>query len=220
MKTFEERQRELFKSHLKTNIAAFSTTSDAVMTILSTKKLVGRLDAQQITQSIAIARQPAWATISINLHNQLAQLVKETAAHVGTQLAVIIPIELKSNIDQPILGMTLPQWLNSAETLERARVLKAMRSGFGLNATPLSAFMDHSPFSLSNSSISAVTVTSATAVMNRVALDIFRLAGIKRYKLETSGDVRDPKAYGREYGVDEQPFAPMFIGDRSYPVAA
>jgi hypothetical protein len=220
MKDFEEHQRELFRSHLKNNIAAFSLTSDASMTILSTRTLAGRLDAQQITQSLALVRQQAWSSISVNLHNQLSTLVRETAAHVGTQLAVMIPLDLRTEIDQPILGMTLPQWLASAETLERARVLKAMRSGFGVHATPLAAFTAAAPYALSNSSVSAITVTSASAVMNRVALEIYKLAGIKRYGLATSGDRRDPSAYQRDYSVDDPPQAPMFIGDRSYPVFA
>lgn len=220
MKDFEERQRELFRAHLRTNIAAFSQTSAGTMTILSTRTLVGRLDASNVSRSLALARQPAWAAISANLHTQLQTLVRETGAHLGTQHAVLLPHGLRSAIDQPILGMTLPQWFAAAEVQEGLRVLKAMRSGYALSKKPLDAFTDAAPYSLSNSSIGAITVTAATSVMNRVALAIFSLAGIKSYRLETSGDIRDPRRYDKLYSVNEEPEAPMFIGDRSYPVPA
>jgi len=219
MKEFEERQRELFRSHLKTNIAAFASTSDATMTILSTKTLVGRLDATSIASSLSLARQPAWASISTNLNNQLKSLVKDTASFLGTQHGVVTG-DLRANIDMPILGRQLWAWLGSAEVLEGQRVLKAMRAGYGLNLKPLDTFKQHAPYSISNSAVGAITVTAATSVMNRVALEIFELAGIRRYKLETQGDVRVPKAYTLEYSTSEEPQAPMFIGDRSYPVPA
>lgn len=219
MKDFEEAQRELFRSHLKTNIAAFSLTSDSTMTILSTRTLIGRLDASSIASSLALARAPAWASISTNLNNQLRTLSKQTAALLSTRHAVVTG-DLSHNIDRPILGRQLWAWLASAEVLEGQRVLKALRSGYGLNKKPLDAFKDAAPYSLSNSTVGAITVTSATAVMNQVALEIFRLAGIKQYKLETSGDIRDPAWYKRTYGVGEEPQAPLFIGDRSYPVPA
>ena len=124
MKDFEEKQRELFRSHLQTNIAEFSKTSESTMTILSTRKLTGRRDAQFITQSLSIARQPAWAAISVNLHNQLRQLVKETTAFLGTQHAVSVPVELASVVDEPVLGMTIPRWLASAELLEHQHMTR------------------------------------------------------------------------------------------------
>lgn len=175
---------------------------------------------QMLTQSLGIARQPAWAAISTAMHLQLQQLVRETAAHVGTQLAVHIPIDLKYVIDQPILGLTLPRWLHNAELLEMQRTIRAMKSGLALGTTPMEAFTQNAPFSQSNSSVSAATVTAATAVLNRTALEIFKLAEIKRYTLATNGTVRDPMAYKLQYGVDEDPRAPMHVGDRSYPVPA
>ena len=218
MKEFEERQRELFKSHLRTNLSEFSKTSDATMSVLSTRKLAGRLDAQQIMHTLTITRAPAWAAISVNLHNQLGQLTRETAALIGTQLAVHIPIDLRYTIDEPLMGTTLPKWLHNAQLMESQRILKSMRAGHASNLTPLEAFLAQHPFTKTNSSISALTVTAATGVMNRVAIEIFKLAGLKRYRLETSGEVRDPEAYIREYSIEQGPQAPMFIGDRSYPV--
>lgn len=218
MREFEERQREIFRAHLKTNVAEFSKTSSDTLTILSTRKLTGRSSAQHIAQSLMIARQPAWAAISVALHAQLKQLVRETAAHLGTKYAVIVPIDLRSTVDEPVMGTTLPRWFHGAELAEHQRVIKALRLGYGVNSNPLEAFTQAAPYSTSNSAVSAITVTSATAVMNRVALEIYRLANFKRYKLETNGPVKYHEAYEREYGVDESPQAPMFIGDRSYPV--
>lgn len=220
MKDFEARQRELFKSHIRTNLSEFSKTSDSIMSVLSTRKLIGRLDAQQIMNTLTITRAPAWAAISINLHNQLSQLTREVAAHVGTQLAVMVPVDLRHAIDEPVLGTTVPQWLHHAQLAESQRILKSMRAGHAVNATPLEAFLAHHPFAKTNSTLSALTVTAATGVMNRVALEIFKLAGVKRFKLATNGDIREPKAYELEYGVESGPQAPMFIGDRSYPVIA
>lgn len=220
MKDFEERQRELFRSHTKTNMAEFSKTSNDTMTILSTRKLLGRRDAQYIAQSLMIARQPAWAAISVNLHNQLKQLAKETTSYLGTKYAVAMGIDTTTFVDDPVLGLTIPRWLGAAEMLEHQRVLRAMKDSFGLNGNPIEAFSRHAPYSLSNSSVAAVTVTSAASVMNRIALEVFKLADIKRYKLETNGDIRNPKAYELQYGTGESPRAPAFIGDRSYPVPA
>lgn len=218
MKEFEERQRELFKGHIKTNIAVFTRTSDATMTILSTRKLTGRANVTGIAQSLAIARQPAWALISMNLHTQLLQLIRETSAHLGTQFGVMIPIDLRYIADKPVLGLTIPRWLDAAEMSEGHRVIKALKLGLSDNLTALDSITRNAPYSQTNSSISAATVTAAASVMNSVALEIYKLAGYKRYKLETSGEIKNPSAYELEYGVDEEPRAPAYIGDRSYPV--
>ncbi len=220
MKDFEERQRILFRSHLRTNLAEFSKTSDAVMTILSTRSLVGRHAAQTLTQSLTNARKSAWAAISVNLHNQLTQLAKETVGYVGTQLGIPAPDNVTGNVDLPILGRTLPSWLASAEALETARVLKAMRRAYSLSQTALAGFQESAPYSMSNSTVSAITVTAATSVINRTALDLYRAAGVKQYRLETSGEIREPHNYQHNYGVDHDPVAPMWVGDRSYPVPA
>lgn len=218
MKDFEARQREIFKAHLKTNVAEFAKTSNDAMTILSTRKLTGRRDAQFIAQSLMSARQPAWAAISVNLHNQLKQLVRETAAHLGTKHSVHVPIDLRYLVDEPILGTPLPRWFNGAEVAEHQRVVKALKAGYGVNLSLLETFTQAAPYSTSNSAVSAITVTSATAVMNQVALEIFRLAGVKKYKLETSGEVKYHEPFELTYGTGEAPQAPLWIGDRSYPV--
>lgn len=220
MKDFEEHQRQLFRGHLRVNVAEFTRTHDSTISILGARTLRRRSDAQEIAQSLMSARSPAWAAISVNLHNQLKTLVRETASHLGTVHSVIVPESLESVIDDPILLMTLPQWLGSAEIMEHQRVTRALRNGFMMNGSALDTFLGASPYSPSNSSVSAITVTSATSVINRVAMRIFSLAGITQYKLETNGDIRTPDAYKQIYQVNDNPRAPMFIGDRSYPVPA
>lgn len=220
MKEFEERQRELFRAHLRVNVAEFTRTHDATMNILGARKLTRRSDAQHIAQSLMIARQPAWAAISVNLHNQLKQLVKETAAHLGTKFAIVLPTDLDGEIDKPVMQMTLPQWLSSAEIMEHQRVTRALKTGFLMNGSAMDAFISAAPYSPSNSAVSAITVTSATATINRVAMRMFPLAGHQQYRLETSGDIRSPDIYKKTFPVTEEPRSPSFIGDRSYPVPA
>jgi len=217
MRTFEEQQRALFRSHLQSNIGEFAKSHSDVMTILSTRPLISRLDSQSITNSVALVRERAWAAVSVNLHAQLGQLAKELAGYLGTRLGVTISSDLRDLVDQPVLDMTLPMWLNSAQALEKNRVLKAMRGGHALALNALESFERARPFGLSHSTVSAITVTAATGLINRATLLYLQQAGRRDYKLVTAGDVRDPEAYTRKYSVTASPVAPMFIGDRSVP---
>lgn len=216
MRDFEETQRILFRSHLQTNIAHFSSTHSDVMTILATRSLVSRLDSQQIANSVALVRERAWAAVSVSLHAQLGQLATELAGYLSTRLSTPVLDDLRDLVDTPTLGMTLPEWLASAEIMEKQRVLKAMRGGYALSLNALESFERARPFGVSHSTVSAITVTTATNLINRGTLAMLAKAGRREYRLVTRGDVRDPEVYRRKYPITEQ-VSPAFIGDRGVP---
>jgi len=218
MKAFEERTREVFKSHLRSNITAFAQTQDAIRLILSSRTLIGRLDASSVSHSLALVRADAWAALSVRLHEQLRSLHGDAIALLSTELAVPLISDLAHYLDGPILGATLPQWIRAAESTERVRAYEALRMAHARKVPLIHAFDEASPYARTNSSIAAITVTAATTVLNQATMNAAKQAGRRHYQLWIARDQRQPDLYKHQYEVGRGPVGPMFIGDRTIPV--
>ena len=87
-----------------------------------------------------------------------------------------------------------------------------------MELTPLETMMQFQPLNASNSTVGALTITASTHIVNRLAMDAAKQAGIQEYKLWTDGKVKDPDIYNIKFAVGKGLLGPMFPGDRSIPI--
>lgn len=218
MKDFYETVRPLLRSTVQSNVSELDRTSDDITLVLASRSLIGRLDAINGARSIALVRAGAWSTIAVNLHTLHQNLVRQGTSYLVTKLRTALLTNVADYLEQPMMGYTLPQWLQVAQAQEFDRILRALRYGQAAKMTALEAVDAMRPFGPSNSQVSVMTITSATHIINQLAMDAARQRGTEDYTLWTDGKVIEPDIYNTKFAVGNGLLGPMFLGDRSIPI--
>lgn len=218
MREFYETIRPLIRTTIQKNLEEFTVTGDPIATVLASRKLTGRRDALVITRTIALIRSGAWGSVAVNLHTMADTITRQGTSYLVTKLRTVLASNAMDYLEDPFLGWNLALWHKAAETRETDRILKVLRLGHALRLTPTEAFSQFQPLNVSNSSVSAMTITASTHVVNRLAMDAAKQAGVKEYELWTDGKVKDPDIYNIKFAVGKGLLGPMFPGDRSIPI--
>lgn len=218
MREFYETIRPLIRSTVQQNVSELNATGDAIAIALASRKLTGRRDALIAARTIALIRSGAWSSVAVNLHTMADTITRQGTSYLVTKLRTVLASNAMDYLEDPFLGWNLALWHKAAEVREADRVLKVLKLGSAMELTPTEAFAQFQPLNISNSSVGAMTITASTHIVNRLAMDAAKQAGVKEYKLWTDGKVKDPDIYNIKFAVGKGLLGPMFPGDRSIPI--
>ena len=218
MREFYEAIRPLIRSVVQQNVTELNSTGDAVMLVLVSRKLKGRRDALSAARNVVSVRSGAWSNVAVNLHTMADTIVRQGTSYLVTKLKTVLAANALDYMEDPFLGWDMATWHKAAEVREADRVVKALRLTRAMELPTLEGWEQFSPLNPSNSVASVMTITSATHIVNRLAMDAAKQAGLKEYTLWTDGKVKDPDIYNIRFAVGKGLLGPMFPGDRTIPI--